>query len=83
MKQSGQLARVCVTGVAALSFLIATSAQAEVGKAVVKSVKGNATVSDGGAWTPLKSGRILKRLFLRGSVGVGAGIVGTGVVGFG
>ncbi len=60
MKQTGRFVRTCAVGVATIAFLVASSARAEMGKAVVRAVRGTATYSEGGGWDPLRVGKILK-----------------------
>ena len=60
MKLTANVLKVGALGVA-MALVAAASAQAEVGKAVVKAVRGTASYTDGGSgWENLKVGKILK-----------------------
>ena len=60
MKQSGNFSKVMAYAVASVCAVLVSSAQAaEVGKAVVRSIKGSAQYAEGGNWLPLKVGQTL------------------------
>src|ERR1051326_4691748 len=61
MKQRGSFSAVTACAVALVGAFVVTSAQAvEVGKAVVRNVRGSAQYADAGQWLPLKVGQVLK-----------------------
>ncbi|MSU20030.1 MAG: hypothetical protein EXS30_01380 [Pedosphaera sp.] len=60
MKPVGSFTKWMACGVAVAGMLVSSSAQAAVGKAVVRAVRGTAEFSDqAGAWKPLKVGKVL------------------------
>jgi len=60
MKQSGRFSKVMAYAIAAVCAALVSSAQAvEVGKAVVRSIKGEAQYAEGANWLPLKVGQTL------------------------
>ncbi len=62
MKQVGRFSRLLACAVALGSILIAESAQAAAGKAVVRAVRGTADFSDGGgSWKKMRVGTILRQ----------------------
>jgi FecR protein len=61
MKQIGSVSKAIAYVIAVASAVLVSSAQAvEVGKAVVRSVKGSAQYAEGANWLPLKVGQALK-----------------------
>jgi hypothetical protein len=61
MKQRGSFSAVTACVVALVGAFVVSSAQAvEVGKAVVRTIRGSAQYLDGGQWLPLKTGQVLK-----------------------
>ena len=60
MKQSGTFSKVMAYAVTAICAALVSSAQAaEVGKAVVRSIKGSAQYAEGSNWLPLRVGQTL------------------------
>jgi hypothetical protein len=60
MKPIGSFSRFLTCSFAAAALLFAISAEAAVGRAVVRSVSGTASYAEsGGDWRPLKAGRVL------------------------
>src|SRR5438045_798648 len=61
MKQRGSFSIVTACIVALVGAMVISSAQAgEAGKAVVRSIRGQAQYAEGGNWLQLKEGQILK-----------------------
>lgn len=61
MKQRGSFTKMLTCAVLLGAALLTSTAEAAVGKAVVRAVRGSADYSDGsGSWLPLKVGRVLK-----------------------
>ena len=61
MKQRGSFSIVTACVVALVGAMVISSAQAgEAGKAVVRSIRGQAQYAEGGNWLQLKEGQILK-----------------------
>lgn len=61
MKQRGSFTKMLTCAVLLGAALLTSTAEAAVGKAVVRAVRGSADYSDGsGSWLPLKTGRVLK-----------------------
>src|SRR6266566_9851153 len=61
MKQLGSFSKAVVGVVALIGALAGSSTQAgEMGKAVVRSIRGSAQYAEGGQWMPLKVGQVLK-----------------------
>ena len=59
MKSSGSVS-IVAAGVVALIGAVSSAQAAEVGKAVVRSVRGHAQYAEGGQWLELKPGQVLK-----------------------
>ena len=59
MKSSGSVS-IVAAGVVALIGAVSSAQAAEVGKAVVRSVRGHAQYAEGGQWLELKPGHVLK-----------------------
>jgi FecR protein len=59
MKQFGRFSKVVACVIALAAAFIASSAQATVGKAVVRAVRGQAQYAEGNEWMPLKVGQTL------------------------
>ena len=59
MKSSGSVS-IVAAGVVALIGAVSYAQAAEVGKAVVRSVRGHAQYAEGGQWLELKPGHVLK-----------------------
>ena len=61
MKQRGSFSMVTACVVALVGAFVVSSAQAgDVGKAVVRTIRGQAQYADAGQWLPLKEGQTLK-----------------------
>lgn len=61
MKQRGSFSATAACVLALVGAFVVTSAQAvEVGKAVVRNIRGSAQYADAGQWLPLKVGQVLK-----------------------
>jgi hypothetical protein len=60
MKQSGMFSKIMAYAVVVVCAAVVSSAQAaEVGKAVVRSIKGDAQYAEGANWLPLRVGQTL------------------------
>ena len=61
MKQRGLFSMVTACVVALVGAFVVSAAQADAGKAVVRSIRGSAQyAAEGGLWLPLKVGQVLK-----------------------
>src|SRR5262245_37144514 len=60
MKQLGRFSKAIAYVVAASAVLLVSSAEATVGKATVRHMRGSAQYSQGGEWMPLKVGQVLR-----------------------